>query len=755
MKQGNCWPVWALMCGTWMLLGGCVVDAPSLESLTCTDNAMTPEAECVDGQWVMRASGASDMPDAMDMPPDLVVMPDLSPDMIIEPMDMPDAMPDASDMPPDLGDPCSEANVRGLCGDAECGTTAELSMQCPQFDCGVCRGDQQCVEGDCIGCLDFGTPAMVMAREDGDLCLEAAQRIFGGENNDQMNWGQAIMCGAGASVVSSICGLERELDCEGVCPAGLMCGDGDVCCYSEESLRMQCQSLSVAQRCGFELAIQDARRCDTGQLVDLSELCGDMCPLSLADSLDVVGRPTSGASGLIESPPRFPGEDNGLNAGKIELWLRATGGFFDASSGSWTAVTGPDSQDTINTSLFNSAKARVMSVASPDINLASALGSMDTHVNFNPYVDLAGGFVEFARPDDFKDDVTVAVVIRNKMGDEVDTQNNERWYQRSAVLSGEHGGGETDFGLTLNQGALEWSPRIGDTPVITSSPTVYQDELWRIVMVTRQEGNASGNGRLYVDGSLIGTGKHVEGSFGNPVVRIGRQPDPHPDEGQWHGDVAEAMLFSSVLSTSERRRVQTYLAVKYGITLQGEDYHNFEDTEVYNQSGQYTNRVFGIMCDANSFAIAQHTSRSNDGLWEMRAQDIASGLSACPTSPSQFSVLMGDNGGDMTVSTSAVMFEDAEQVSYPLEVVSRTWSFKLVSNGSTPVFTLKLNTRQPELVSTGFVPEMLLLADESGAQFIVPVTAVPDGVAVTFADLLPTGLDLSGEIRVQLARFER
>lgn len=37
----------------------------------------------------------------------------------------------------------------------------------------------------------------------------------------------------------------------------------------------------------------------------------------------------------------------------------------------------------------------------------------------------------------------------------------------------------------------------------------------------------------------------------------------------YHGDISEVIVYSGALTTGERARVSSYLAVKYGITLSG------------------------------------------------------------------------------------------------------------------------------------------------------------------------------------------
>lgn len=74
--------------------------------------------------------------------------------------------------------------------------------------------------------------------------------------------------------------------------------------------------------------------------------------------------------------------------------------------------------------------------------------------------------------------------------------------------------------------------------------------------------------QLYVNGTAEGTksgGANNTGAFGNHVLNIGARNDGALIP--LNGDIAEIILYNSVLSNASRQLVERYLGAKYGITV--------------------------------------------------------------------------------------------------------------------------------------------------------------------------------------------
>lgn len=99
-------------------------------------------------------------------------------------------------------------------------------------------------------------------------------------------------------------------------------------------------------------------------------------------------------------------------------------------------------------------------------------------------------------------------------------------------------------------------------------------------------------------------------SFDNPGIKehIGARP------GQvWHGDIPELVAYDRILSATEKQQVNSYLGLKYGLTL-GVDYIASNGTMFWNLAANagYTNDVFGIGRDDAS-GLNQKVSKTING----------------------------------------------------------------------------------------------------------------------------------------------
>lgn len=63
--------------------------------------------------------------------------------------------------------------------------------------------------------------------------------------------------------------------------------------------------------------------------------------------------------------------------------------------------------------------------------------------------------------------------------------------------------------------------------------------------------------------------------------------------GRWNGHVAEVIVYPGRLGASDRAKVHTYLAVKYGITLPANEYVALDGTTLYGNSS-FASRIVGI-----------------------------------------------------------------------------------------------------------------------------------------------------------------
>ncbi len=99
---------------------------------------------------------------------------------------------------------------------------------------------------------------------------------------------------------------------------------------------------------------------------------------------------------------------------------------------------------------------------------------------------------------------------------------------------------------------------------------------------------------------------------GLSVTRLGHGSQ---EPGYYAGDIAELIEFKSNLKTAERTRVQSYLALKYGLTLDqaeldGNAYKRSDGTSVYDNSN-YWHRIFGLGNDSAT-GLNQRVAKSQE-----------------------------------------------------------------------------------------------------------------------------------------------
>lgn len=131
----------------------------------------------------------------------------------------------------------------------------------------------------------------------------------------------------------------------------------------------------------------------------------------------------------------------------------------------------------------------------------------------------------------------------------------------------------------------------------------------------RQFGTAYG---LFINGKSDGTSGDDSGNLTGPTLRIGRHAD-NTNSGL-NGDLAEVIMYNYFPTATQRQQIESYLAIKYGITLDqsdgGKDYLSSTGTTIYpatTSHAVYNNNIAGIGQDDGS-ALLQSSSQSQNNL---------------------------------------------------------------------------------------------------------------------------------------------
>ena len=209
---------------------------------------------------------------------------------------------------------------------------------------------------------------------------------------------------------------------------------------------------------------------------------------------------------------------------------------------------------------------------------------------------------------------------------------------------------------------------------------------------------------------------------------------------QRFGKVAEAIVYNNAtpLTASEKEIIESYLAVKYGITLS----HNYLATNssvLWNTtaSASYSNRITGIGRDDLS-ALDQRKSKSVSS---------SSVLTIEKTSPaSAFGsdlsfLLIGDDGGVLGATTTNV------HPSYPMRI-TRIWKTSVAGTPGTVSISFDLGSG---IYNTGNAGDYAILIKSSNSDFTTGATIHVAGASLLGNVLTFTGVSLATDDYFTLA----
>jgi len=208
--------------------------------------------------------------------------------------------------------------------------------------------------------------------------------------------------------------------------------------------------------------------------------------------------------------------------------------------------------------------------------------------------------------------------------------------------------------------------------------------------------------------------RYAEQTDGSPAINTLRQSSPDSTMpyarlavgGEGELDVAEVVYFAERLGNAALRKVQSRLAVRYGITLGPVDYLDGAGCRIwdYADGGQYHHRVTGVGIDTLT-GLRQLRSRS-----EMDGAVLA--ISTDSLGHGAF-LMAGDNDAPLA-------FEQDGSI----EILGRNWKIQS-TNAETGLFSLAFDTRSVAMPGDSLV----LLVDCFGTGSADSYIYLPDSVA--------------------------
>jgi large repetitive protein len=217
----------------------------------------------------------------------------------------------------------------------------------------------------------------------------------------------------------------------------------------------------------------------------------------------------------------------------------------------------------------------------------------------------------------------------------------------------------------------------------------------RNAVVSWNFNNSTSNLAMGLNGSIENFSKSGSGIVGENL-RIGYSSG-WDLPGAFDGDIQEVIWYKSSLSATEVQKIQSYLAIKYGVTL-AQNYLSGAGTTVYDVS-TYGNNVFGIAYDkCQKLDQKQSKSGSAEGLITLGIDNQIAVSNAANTGAfdtDKSFLIIGDNGATVGTLTSVTPGGACSPPETVDKFTSRVW--KSVETGS--VESAKLSV---DLSSYGF-----------------------------------------------------
>nr|MCU0324130.1 VCBS repeat-containing protein [Spirosomataceae bacterium] len=267
----------------------------------------------------------------------------------------------------------------------------------------------------------------------------------------------------------------------------------------------------------------------------------------------------------------------------------------------------------------------------------------------------------------------------------------------------------------------------GSAPVRIDHPTLLQKDFSTIYGYFWNSGTNAGSGlrqngnEFYdatTDATIVGNGGTADGMFtigGWEAVEI------------WTGNIAEIVLYDRNLTTAEKDRVDTYLAIKYGSTLS----HNYlmgDGTNIYNANGgtatDYDSNIFGIGRDDCQGLIQKQSTSTTDNFVKLSLGSLEASNAANTstfTADKSFEVI-GDNGAakSYAIAYTPTSFTPAA----PFYRMSRVW--KVDETGTIGTVRISVSAGPTRLLVNG--------SDTFGVG-TQEIALTPDGNGNVYADV--------------------
>ncbi len=242
------------------------------------------------------------------------------------------------------------------------------------------------------------------------------------------------------------------------------------------------------------------------------------------------------------------------------------------------------------------------------------------------------------------------------------------------------------------------------------------------VSILNVSNNSTDDGSiLHANGNLISTTQVNASRFTNLSDTRYWLAKTQSTTPNYSGDITEVISYSSRLGVTDRQKVESYLAIKHGITLGingiSKNYLDSGSNIIWDSSlaGSFNHDIFGIGRDDDSSLLQKQSRSSNPGdIVTIGREDIANTNDAnmASFSADKNFVLVANDGGNISSLSASVI--DLGYVKPPLTTIGRKWKVKESGDVGTLKIRIASTDISASLAVSGTESYVILMADDAG-----------------------------------------
>ena len=406
-------------------------------------------------------------------------------------------------------------------------------------------------------------------------------------------------------------------------------------------------------------------------------------------------------------------------ASNLTLWIKAGSGASPSSGGTltgWTDMTGNNS----------------FSLTSTGTGLTAPIVVLNG-LNFNPVVRFTGSGTNGYR---LLGNTSITMSEASVAGSWTGNVMNNRGAFFSPINNGGAGNSRYYF-WSANKTQL-WvaiGPATSGPGYVKATPPDSN-----VPVVLTASGTGSGS-VLNMNGLDARTGSVRGGYTSTTMTDIPQIGDRSTSDGKMNGDIAEIVVYSAANSTTLRNKVESYLALKYGITLGNAtspiSYTSSAGTVFWTGLAAYQHNIFGIGTDNGSGLVQTSSNSNNSGSGDGTGQSGLGNLvlkTSSPLTNGQF-LMVGTDSAALTEETITAAIGPAAAIGSKRLV--RTW--KAQTTGAVSSVNLSFDMTGLTLSGGTTATNYYLLIDNdgdgnftTGTQTYVPASGI-SGSLISFS----------------------